>query len=92
QVVAKVFIDNLGGYSVALGREKPVAINAEDLELYLSSVQQQDSTMYSTLYQMNVALQLSQRKTTSWYFLVQCLCTATQLQTSSRMKFRQAHK
>ncbi len=50
QVVAKVFIDNLGGYSVALGREKPVAINAEDLELYLSSVQQQDSAMYIALH------------------------------------------
>jgi biopolymer transport protein ExbD len=50
QVVAKVFIDNLGAYSVALGRERPVAINAEDLELYLSSVQQQDSTMYIALH------------------------------------------
>ena len=50
QVVAKVFIDNLGTYSVALGRERPVAINAEDLELYLSSVQQQDSTMYIALH------------------------------------------
>jgi len=50
QVVAKVFVDNLGGYSVALGREKPVSINAEDLELYLSSVQQQDSTMYIALH------------------------------------------
>ena len=50
QVVAKVFIDNLGNYSVALGREKPVKIEAEDLELYLSSVQQQDSTMYIALH------------------------------------------
>ena len=50
QVVAKVFIDNLGGYSVALGREKPLSIDAEDLELYLSSVQQQDSTMYIALH------------------------------------------
>ena len=46
QVVAKVFIDNLGGYSVA----KPLSIDAEDLELYLSSVQQQDSTMYIALH------------------------------------------
>ncbi len=50
QVAAKVFIDNLGGYSVALGREKPVPIDAEDLELYLSSVQQQDSLMYIALH------------------------------------------
>ncbi len=50
QVVAKVFIDNLGTYSVALGREKPVKINQEDLELYLSSVQQQDSAMYIALH------------------------------------------
>ncbi len=50
QVVAKVFIDNLGNYSVALGREKPVLIDADDLELYLSSVQQQDSTMYIALH------------------------------------------
>lgn len=50
QVAAKVFIDNLGGYSVALGREKPVSINADDLELYLASVQQQDSTMYIALH------------------------------------------
>ncbi|MCR4664151.1 MAG: biopolymer transporter ExbD [Paludibacteraceae bacterium] len=50
QVVAKVFVDNLGGYSVALGREKPVSFNAEDLELYLSSVQQQYSAMYIALH------------------------------------------
>ena len=50
QVVAKVFIDNLGQYSVALGKEKPVAIVDEDLEGYLSSVQQQDSTMYIALH------------------------------------------
>jgi len=50
QVVAKVFIDNLGGYSVALGREQPIAINVEDLEMYLSSVQQSDSTMYIALH------------------------------------------
>lgn len=50
QVAAKVFIDNLGSYSVALGREKPVSINADDLEPYLASVQQQDSTMYIALH------------------------------------------
>lgn len=50
QVVAKVSIDNLGNYFVALGREKPVAIDAEDLEPYLTSVQQQDSTMYIALH------------------------------------------
>lgn len=50
QVVAKVFIDNLGGYSVALGKEKPIAIDGEDLEGYLSSVQEQDSAMYIALH------------------------------------------
>jgi len=50
QVVAKVFIDDLGQYSVALGKEKPVAIEEEDLEGYLSSVQAQDSTMYVALH------------------------------------------
>lgn len=50
KVVAKVFIDDLGQYSVALGKEKPIAIMEEDLEGYLSSVQQQDSTMYIALH------------------------------------------
>jgi len=50
QVVAKVFIDDMGQYSVALGKEKPVAIEETDLEGYLSSVQMQDSTMYIALH------------------------------------------
>lgn len=50
QVVAKVSIDNLGNYFVALGREKPVAINPEDLESYLCGIQQMDSTMYIALH------------------------------------------
>ena len=50
QVVAKVSIDNLGNYYVALGRQKPVIIDAEDLEGYLSSIQQQDSAMYIALH------------------------------------------
>jgi len=50
QVVAKVSIDELGNYFVALGKEQPIAINAEDLEAYLSSVQQTDSTMYIALH------------------------------------------
>lgn len=50
QVVAKVSIDNLGNYFVALGKQKPVAINAEDLEMYLTGVQQQDSAMYIALH------------------------------------------
>ncbi len=49
-VVAKVSIDNLGNYFVALGKAKPVAIAAEDLEGYLASVQQQDSAMYIALH------------------------------------------
>ena len=50
QVVAKVSIDNLGNYYVALGRQKPVTIAADELEGYLSSIQQQDSTMYVALH------------------------------------------
>lgn len=50
QVVAKVSIDNLGNYFVALGREKPVAIAVEDLEGYLCGIQQMDSTMYVALH------------------------------------------
>ena len=49
-VVAKVSIDELGNYFVALGKEKPIAIDAEDLEPYLASVQQQDSTAYIALH------------------------------------------
>lgn len=50
QVVAKVSIDNLGNYYVALGRQKPVTIAAGELEGYLSSIQQQDSSMYVALH------------------------------------------
>lgn len=50
QVVAKVSIDNLGNYFVALGKEKPIVINPDDLEAYLCSIQQQDSTMYVALH------------------------------------------
>ncbi len=50
QVVAKVSIDNVGNYFVALGKEKPIAIEPDDLEAYLCSIQQQDSTMYVALH------------------------------------------
>ena len=50
QVVAKVSIDNLGNYYVALGRQKPMPITAEDLEAYLSTIQQNDSNMYIALH------------------------------------------
>ena len=50
QVVAKVFIDNLGNYSVAVGKEKPHAVEPEMLEAYLSQIQAQDSTMYIALH------------------------------------------
>ena len=50
QVVAKVSIDNLGNYYVALGRQKPMPILAEDLEAYLCTIQQQDSAMYIALH------------------------------------------
>ena len=50
QVVAKVFIDNLGNYSVAVGKTKPVPVEPEMLDAYLSQVQAQDSTMYIALH------------------------------------------
>ncbi len=50
QVVAKVSIDNLGNYFVAVGKAKPQSINPDDLEAYLSNIQQQDSTMYIALH------------------------------------------
>lgn len=50
QVVAKVFIDNLGNYSVAKGKGKPVAIEAEALDAYLCQIQEEDSTMYIALH------------------------------------------
>ena len=50
QVVAKVSIDNLGNYYVALGRQKPVSIAIDDLEAYLCTIQQQDSAMYIALH------------------------------------------
>jgi biopolymer transport protein ExbD len=48
--VAKVSIDNLGNYFVALGKEKPVAVNPDNLEGYLSGIQASDSTMYIALH------------------------------------------
>ncbi len=50
QVVAKVSIDNLGNYFVAIGKAKPVTINPDELETYLTTIQQQDSTMYIALH------------------------------------------
>lgn len=50
QVVAKVSIDNLGNYFVAIGKNKPIAVNPDDLETYLTGIQQQDSTMYIALH------------------------------------------
>ncbi len=48
--VAKVSIDNIGNYFVAIGKEKPVQIDPESLEGYLSSIQASDSTMYIALH------------------------------------------
>jgi len=48
--VAKVSIDNLGNYFVAIGMAKPVAIDPDNLEGYLSGVQASDSTMYIALH------------------------------------------
>ena len=48
--VAKVSIDNLGNYFVAIGKQKPVAVLPDNLEGYLSAVQAADSTMYIALH------------------------------------------
>ena len=48
--VAKVSIDNLGNYFVALGKQKPVQINPDELETYLSTIQAADTTMYVALH------------------------------------------
>ena len=48
--VAKVSIDNLGNYYVALGKAKPVQVAPESLEAYLSTIQASDTTMYIALH------------------------------------------
>ncbi len=50
QVVAKVNIDNLGNYSVALGKKQAMAISPEDLEAYLIEAIGNDSTAYIALH------------------------------------------
>ncbi len=50
QVVAKVNIDNLGNYSVALSKDKPIAIQPEDLEAYLVQMLGTDTTAYIALH------------------------------------------
>ena len=45
--VAKVSIDNLGNYFVAIGKEKPLPVDPEG---YPSRTQQADSTMYIALH------------------------------------------
>ena len=48
--VAKVSIDNLGNYFVAIGREKPIPVDPDNLEGYLSRIQATDSTTYIALH------------------------------------------
>lgn len=50
QQVAKVTIDNLGNYFVALGKQKPVAIDPEQLEGFLCGIQATDSAMYIAIH------------------------------------------
>ncbi len=50
QVVAKVNIDEIGNYSVALGKQKAVPILPEDLEAYLVQEIGNDSTAYIALH------------------------------------------
>lgn len=48
--VAKVSIDNLGNYFVAVGKNKPVQVDPENLERYLCTIQASDTTMYIALH------------------------------------------
>jgi len=48
--VAKVSIDNLGNYFVAIGKEKPLPVDPDNLEGYLSGIQAADSMMYIALH------------------------------------------
>ncbi|MBO4691096.1 MAG: biopolymer transporter ExbD [Paludibacteraceae bacterium] len=48
--VAKVSIDNLGNYFVAIGKQKPMAVNPDDLESYLCNLQAADTTTYIALH------------------------------------------
>lgn len=50
QVVAKVNIDELGNYSVALGKSKAVEIMPEDLEGYLTEALATDTAAYIALH------------------------------------------
>ncbi|MCM1034129.1 MAG: biopolymer transporter ExbD [Paludibacter sp.] len=50
QVVAKVNIDELGNYSVALGKRKAVAVLPEELEAYLVDALAADSSAYIALH------------------------------------------
>lgn len=50
QVVAKVNIDELGNYSVALGKRKPVVVIPEELEGYLVEVLSADTAAYIALH------------------------------------------
>ena len=49
-LVAKVFIDAIGDYSVAIGNGKPQAIEPEALDGFLAQIQAQDSTMSVALH------------------------------------------
>lgn len=48
--VAKVTIDALGRYYVAVGREKPQLIDADALEPYIMQLVAQDTTTYIALH------------------------------------------
>lgn len=50
QVVAKVSIDNLGNYSVALGKDQPIPVDADMLEAYLADIHSQDTATYIALH------------------------------------------
>lgn len=48
--VAKVSIDNLGNYFVAIGKQKARPIMADELDAYLCGIQQQDTAMFIALH------------------------------------------
>lgn len=49
-LVAKVFINAIGDYSVAIGNDKPQPIAPEALSAYLAQIQASDSTMSVALH------------------------------------------
>ena len=54
-VVAKVSIDNLGNYFVALGKSKPVAIAAQDSAMYIALHADEDIAYKEVVHVLDIA-------------------------------------